>query len=683
METQLINAAYERSSLRSIADNFGLQFGQLNARLGYRGRNCQHPLFRYVPAGEYHERLRLAGRARLDRSGVGASEQRELPSHSLLTQASGIEAREAERPLRDAYAEPLYAPSHLATEPTEVLLPVARAPDLKPVDDQPIAPASPRGRRREEGEIREGAGMDDVVAAAVTEQMPEHTEPEYEGRQDPPAPGTGVEGHPRPDGSDFDSRDARILAPVPLPEGQIRHRVTVGGQALRKVPVPPLGPAHGVRKQAVVDQADTHGRRRRLPDSALRSPAEARHLSLPYVVTDDDARRRMSTIERQSPPDALADQTIIEVSVVIPCLNEAENIEECVRQALQVLNSAELSGEVLVVDNASVDGSGELAAAAGARVVLEPERGYGSAYLAGFANARGQYIVMADADLTYDFAEIPRFVEQLEGGADMVIGNRMKNIHPGAMPWHHRYIGNPLLSGLLNLLFRTGIDDAHCGMRAVRRSVLPRLDLRTTGMEFASEMVIRAAKEKLSITQFAIEYHPRGGESKLSSFRDGWRHLRFLLVHSPNYLFILPGAIMSLLGWLIELIVITHIGVFGREWDVHALIAGSLLAIVGAQVVALGICAHAYGTYFMGEKDRWFDRMRARYRLEHGLMLGGAIILVGIILGGFIVVDWIDNGFGALSYEQLAVLAATLIIVGIQVFFSSFLLSILGLRRRR
>jgi glycosyltransferase involved in cell wall biosynthesis len=315
--------------------------------------------------------------------------------------------------------------------------------------------------------------------------------------------------------------------------------------------------------------------------------------------------------------------------------------------------------------------------------VVEPERGYGSAYLAGLAVARGEYVVMADADLTYDFGEIPRFVAELDSGADMVIGNRMKNIHPGAMPWHHRYIGNPLLSGFLNVLFRTGVDDAHCGMRALRRDVLPRLDLRTTGMEFASEMIIRAAKEKLVIRQFPIEYHPRGGVSKLSSFRDGWRHLRFLLVHSPNYLFILPGALMAVLGGLVELIVISRLAVFGREWDIHALIAGALLAIVGTQVVALGICAHAYGTYFMGEKDRWFDRMRARYKLEHGLLLGGGIAFAGIVLGAIIVIDWVTHGFGALSEERLAVLAATLIIVGIQIFFSSFLLSILGLRRRR
>ncbi len=391
----------------------------------------------------------------------------------------------------------------------------------------------------------------------------------------------------------------------------------------------------------------------------------------------------MSTTQRQTTTDALAEQAVVTVSVVIPCLNEADNIEECVRQALHALDSSQTPGEVIVVDNASTDGSGDLAAEAGARVVLEPERGYGSAYLAGFANARGEYVVMADADLTYDFAEIPRFVAELEGGADMVIGNRMKNIHPGAMPWHHRYIGNPLLSGLLNLLFRTGVDDAHCGMRAFRRSVLPQLDLRTTGMEFASEMVIRAAKEKLVIRQFPIEYRPRGGESKLSSFRDGWRHLRFLLVHSPNHLFIFPGAVMAALGGIVELIVVIGLPVFGRHWDIHALIAGALLAIVGTQVVALGICAHAYATYFMGEKDRWFDRMRARFKLEHGLLLGGTIATAGFVIGVVIVINWINQGFGALAYEHLAVLAATLIIVGIQIFFSSFLLSILGLRRRR
>jgi glycosyltransferase involved in cell wall biosynthesis len=369
------------------------------------------------------------------------------------------------------------------------------------------------------------------------------------------------------------------------------------------------------------------------------------------------------------------------VSVVIPCLNEAENIEECVTAALEAIVRMGVYGEVVVADNNSEDDSARLAEAAGARVVVEPRRGYGSAYLAGFAASRGRYIVMADADLTYDFKEIPRFVAELEAGAELVMGDRMDNIQPGAMPWLHQYIGNPILTGLLNLFFRTGINDAHCGMRALRRDVLPRLDLRTTGMEFASEMVIRASKENLKITEFPIEYHPRGGESKLSSFRDGWRHLRFLLVHSPNHLFIGPGALLASLGTIIVVAVGAGLDFFGRAWGVHALIGGALLMIVGTQVLALGLCAHAYGTYFMGEKDPWFDRMRARFRLEHGLLLGGAFVLLGVVLGGLILATWISHGFGSLADEHLAVIAATLMIVGIQIFFSAFLLSILGLRR--
>jgi len=369
------------------------------------------------------------------------------------------------------------------------------------------------------------------------------------------------------------------------------------------------------------------------------------------------------------------------VSVIIPCLNESENIEQCVRSAWEAMERSGIPGEVIVADNGSEDGSAELAEIAGARVVHEVRRGYGSAYIAGFGAARGTYIVMADADLTYDFNEIPRFVGELQDGADMVIGDRMENIHPGAMPWHHRYIGNPLLSRLLNLLFHTGVRDAHCGMRAFRRDRLEALALRTTGMEFASEMVVRAAKEKLDIREIPIEYHPRGGESKLSSFRDGWRHLRFLLLHSPNHLFILPGAAMAIMGGLISLTVLGHLPVLARQWDLHTLIGGSLLLIIGAQLVGLGLCAHAYATYFMGERDAWFDRARERLRLEHGLILGSAICLLGLAMMAVIVIDWIGHGLGSLSQERIAISAATLLVLGIQIVFTSFLLSILGLRR--
>jgi glycosyltransferase involved in cell wall biosynthesis len=370
------------------------------------------------------------------------------------------------------------------------------------------------------------------------------------------------------------------------------------------------------------------------------------------------------------------------VSVVIPCLNEAANIERCVAWARTTMAEHGIRGEVVVADNDSEDDSAALAAAAGARVVHERRRGYGNAYMAGFAAARGRYVVMADADLTYDFGDIPRFLSELEAGADLVMGDRMDGIQPGAMPWLHRYIGNPLLSGTLNFFFRTGVRDAHCGMRAFRRDALPALDLRTTGMEFASEMVIRAAKAKLDIRQLPIDYHPRGGTSKLSSFRDGWRHLRFLLVHSPTHLFVIPGAAMLLLGMLVGLVSLSRIELFGREWQLHSMIAGSLLAVVGTQVLALGLCAHAYGRYFMGEREPWFDRMRARFRLEHGLLAGGAVAAAGAVVCAVVVLTWVDRGFGQLSEERLFVAGSALIIVGLQVLFSSFLLSILGLRRR-
>jgi hypothetical protein len=218
-------------------------------------------------------------------------------------------------------------------------------------------------------------------------------------------------------------------------------------------------------------------------------------------------------------------------------------------------------------------------------------------------------------------------------------------------------------------------------MRALRRDKLEELDLRTPGMEFASEMVIKASKRGLVIEQFPIDYHPRGGESKLSTWRDGWRHLRFLLVHSPTHLFLIPGAVMAGLGALIMVIAIAQVDIFARQWGLHAEIAGSLFMIIGLQVISLGLCAHAYGAYFMGEEDSWFDRMRARFNLEHGLLLGAVTAVIGIILAAAILIQWISRGFGQLNEERLAILAATLIIAGTQVFFSSFLLSTIGLRR--
>jgi glycosyltransferase involved in cell wall biosynthesis len=370
------------------------------------------------------------------------------------------------------------------------------------------------------------------------------------------------------------------------------------------------------------------------------------------------------------------------VSVVIPCLNEAETIAECVSRARTVLAKSSYDGEVLVVDNGSTDGSGDLARAAGAVVVDEPRRGYGSAYLAGLAAARGDYIVMIDADLTYDFDEIPRFVDELEDGAQFVVGNRMQNIRPGAMPLLSR-LGNPLLSGFLNVLHRTNVRDAHCGMRALRREVLPALNLRTVGMEFASEMVIRATRERLDVREVPITLHPRVGESKLSPFRDGWRHLRVILVYNPTFLFLVPGAIMFFAGSIITLLVFVQVPVFGRSLFVHSLIFGCLLILIGVQAIGLGLSARAFGVYFISEQDHLFQRLRGKVRLEHGLALALLVLVIGLALIGVVVGKWAARGFGTLQEERLAILAATVIAVGAQIFFTSFLVSIIGLRRPR
>ena len=369
------------------------------------------------------------------------------------------------------------------------------------------------------------------------------------------------------------------------------------------------------------------------------------------------------------------------VSVVIPCLDEAETIAECVTTARSVLEESDVEGEVIVVDNGSTDGSGDLARAAGAIVVDEPRRGYGSAYLAGLAAARGEYIVMIDADLTYDFREIPSFVKALEDGAELVVGNRMGGLQPGAMPWLSR-VGNPILSGFLNVLHRTNVHDAHCGMRAVRRSVLPLLSLRTVGMEFASEMVIRATREHLDVRELPIELHPRVGTSKLSPFRDGWRHLRVILVYNPNFLFILPGAIMFAAGAVISLLVFLDVPVFGRDLQIHSLIVGCLLVLLGVQAIGLGLCARAYGVYFISNQDPYFLRLRARLRLEHGLALALLVALAGIGLFAYVFGAWAAQGFGPLSEAEVAIVAATVVAVAAQIFFTSFLLSILGLRYR-
>ena len=283
----------------------------------------------------------------------------------------------------------------------------------------------------------------------------------------------------------------------------------------------------------------------------------------------------------------------IEVSVVMPCLNEEATIGACIKKAQDSLKTLDIPGEVIVADNGSTDASIEIAEELGARVVHQPVRGYGAAYLAGIAAARGKYLVIGDSDDTYDFARIEMFLKPLREGAELVMGSRFSGkVLPGAMPKLHQYLGNPVLTGILNLLFRAGVSDAHCGMRAFTRDAYEKMKLQTTGMEFASEMVINATKANLKITEVPITYYPRKGESKLNSFRDGWRHLRFMLMLSPTYLFLIPGALLFLMGLIGTLALLPGpLEIGDRAYDVHVMILVSLLCLLGYQLFLLGFSA--------------------------------------------------------------------------------------------
>jgi glycosyltransferase involved in cell wall biosynthesis len=379
-------------------------------------------------------------------------------------------------------------------------------------------------------------------------------------------------------------------------------------------------------------------------------------------------------VEQRTPDASVgAATTEVEVSVVIPCLNEEAGIVHVVEQAWQGLAEAGLRGEVVVVDNASEDRSAELARAAGARVVEEPRRGYGSAYLAGLGAADGEFIVMADADGTYDLRLIGALVERLRDGAGMVLGSRFEGtIHPGAMPWPNRYIGNPLLTGMLNLLFHARVSDAHCGLRAVRRDVVPQLELAATGMEFASEMVIKAGKRRIRIDEIPIDYHPRIGDSKLSRFNDAWRHIRFMLVHSPTFLFFVPGGLVALAG-LAGLCVLASLPGLSNNWTGVA-VGCAILLILGAGIVQLGLFSRTYAVIYLGEHDEPLERGWRRLRLEHGLALSAVVFFagVGITLGSF---------FDQVPDPRLGVLGLALVALGAQGAFASFFLSILGLSR--
>jgi len=371
-----------------------------------------------------------------------------------------------------------------------------------------------------------------------------------------------------------------------------------------------------------------------------------------------------------------------EISVVIPCLNEEEAVGKVVDQALEGIRRSGRPGEVIVVDNASTDRSAEVAAEHGATVVREERPGYGSAYLAGLAVAQGDFIVMGDADETYPMQDLAPFVERLAEGDDLVMGSRFEGtIHGEAMPWLNRHVGNPILTGLLNILFGVKISDAHCGMRAVRRDALPTLDLHSTGMEFASEMVFKAFRRELRVSEIPIDYYPRVGESKLNRFGDAWRHVKFMLLYSPSWLYFVPGLALLVLGILGALALAAGPVTFlGRTWQIHSLFLCMFAVLLGMQVVQLGVFARAFAAAHLGETDSLIETAHRRLRLEHGLAAGGAVLLVGVGTLTVIFVSWAIGGFGALSHEYATAVGFTLVAVGVQVILGSFFLSLLTMR---
>lgn len=366
-----------------------------------------------------------------------------------------------------------------------------------------------------------------------------------------------------------------------------------------------------------------------------------------------------------------------DVTVVLPTMNEEKAISIILPQIKSILERMGLSYEIIVVDKSN-DRTSEIARQLGALVVRQDGKGYGDAYLTGFKHARGRIILMMDPDGTYDPEDIPLLLDPLlRGDADMVMGNRLVGeMDDGAMPWLHRKIGNPLLTWILNLFFKAGIGDAHCGMRAIRRDALGMLPLKCKGMEFASEMVIEAAKRGLRIAEVPIRYHRRIGDSKLSSFRDGWRHLRLMLLYSPSYLFFLP-AIFFLVGGAITM----FYAYFLAPQRLHTLVLGSMMLILGFQIFSFGISAKVYAVKEGIEEKGKLTRFFMKYSvLEEGLIIGGSMFVFGFIVGIYIFLRWRDSGYGALFMLRQAIVVLTLTTLGISVMFFSFFISIYMLK---
>ena len=377
----------------------------------------------------------------------------------------------------------------------------------------------------------------------------------------------------------------------------------------------------------------------------------------------------------------------VDVSVVIPCLNEANSLAFCIDKATDAIRKAGLSGEVIVADNGSNDGSVEIAEQHGARVIRVAERGYGAALRAGIAATRGPFIIMGDADDSYDFTEVPRFVEKLREGYDVVMGNRFRGgIKPGAMPPLHKYFGNPGLTALLNTLFHVGIGDSYCGMRGFTRALYDRLDVRSSGMEFALEMIIKSAQIGARITEIPIILWPdkRGRAPHLRSFRDGWRSLRFMLLYAPNWLFFLPGALLAAMGLALVIWLLPGPRAITPRitLDLHTMIFGVIFTLMGAQILSIGAFAKVFSYAERFDRNTVsLKRVLRRVTLESGLLLGGALFLAGLAGCAWITWQWAASGFGPLHEVRQVLFWSMWLFLGVQVIFASFFLSMLGISR--
>jgi len=376
-----------------------------------------------------------------------------------------------------------------------------------------------------------------------------------------------------------------------------------------------------------------------------------------------------------------------ELTILMPCLNEAETVGICVQKAKKFLEDANIDGEVLVGDNGSTDGSKEIAAQNGARVIQIEQKGYGRALLGGIEAARGKFIIMGDADDSYDFSDLMGFVEKLRHGADLVMGDRFRGgIKPGAMPMIHKHFGNPVLSALGRLFFRNSVRDFHCGLRSFSKEAIQKLDLQTTGMEFASEMIVKASLFNMRIDQVPTILSPAGRSRAphLRTWQDGWRHLRFLLLYSPRWLFLYPGAILMLLGLVFTVrILLGPLIILGTSFDIHTMLYSAIAIILGYQAIIFAVFTKVFA---IGEgllpKDSKLDNLLRYIKLEVGLLTGALSLLLGAGMSIVAFINWRARSFGPLDPRltfRIVIPAVLFLILGTQTIFSSFFLSILGL----